>query len=213
MMRQPLHRFLEEFGSDVSSGPPLGGFRPQVVETKPPQPDPVIAQLQESYARGYEDGEAKARSEAEAQAAELAADFDRQLEEAKRALGQDIAKRLAVELRGGIERAEARLAAHVAAVLMPVLETALAESATRGLVDEIGGMLRSRQSMTIEVSGPEPLVDRVRQTIEASEMLKAAITDIRFSSGPGPEVRVTLADSIVETRLTEWLARIKEVVG
>jgi hypothetical protein len=207
-MGRSIQTFLEDFSGDAAPAPSVVEFRPRMVE-KPAAPDPSEL-IRDAYARGLEEGEAKARQEAEAQIAAIAADYDRQLEAARQALGDDVGERLVRELTAGLEQLGERLANAVATVLVPVLGAALADKAVTSLIDEIRRLAVA--DAVVEVSGSEELVERIRRRLEASDQAESVVPSLRFRTSGQPEIRIAVGDEIVETRLGEWRARIEKAL-
>ncbi|MGE0630430.1 MAG: hypothetical protein AB7O43_21755 [Hyphomicrobiaceae bacterium] len=216
-MGQPLHKFLEEFAGDedaeagdVSVHP----LRPRLAAAPPPLPTSSDnGRLGEAYARGFEEGRAAAQEQADSELMAARADFDHRLEEARSVFSQAIAERLSVDLHRQLEQMQAALSDQVASALMPVLRLAFTEAAIRELADGIRTLAGDGEAVAIELSGPQEMVDRVwgRYRELEGERASSSNPDVRFNYSDAADVRVRINDSIIESRLAEWIARLAEV--
>lgn len=209
MMGQPVHRFLEEFAGDEGhTASVVHSLRPRIVN-RIAAPDPIAAQLQEAYERGREDGATALRAETEARIAELAADAEIQIEATRSAFAQTVAERLARDLQAGLAHTGAVISEHVAAVLLPLLRDRLAEAAVREFAAELRVMVEDSGAIAVDLSGPDELVHRLLRLLSAADTWKL---EIRRAPGTDAELRVVLADTVIETRLADWLGRIEAAV-
>lgn len=222
MMARPIHHFLKEFGGGEAAAP----FQPPMPKSiaqaatpapatsaAPPAQDLVAIRVQEAYQKGLAAGRALEREAAEAQSAELAVDFDRRLEESRGAFSTALAESLAVELRTGIDAASARISAHVATALVPFLREGLTQAAITSFVKELGDMIDTTGSLAIEVACPRDIVDPLRERLaEAMAARGAPAGSIRCLPGDTTDIRVTLDDTVIETRLADWLSRLEGVL-
>lgn len=217
-MARPLHHFLKEFGSTEldSDEPPFQPPMPKppapVIDTGP-APDVIASRLQEAYQQGVEAGRAIEREAAEAQSAELAVDFDRRLEEVRRTFSQGLVDGLLDELRAGLETARLTVSSHVATALVPMLREGLTRAAIASFVDELGGMITTAEGLAIEVACPRTLAEPLRQALgEAMAKRGAPPGSVRCIPGDGAEIRVTLNETVIETRLADWQSRLEGVL-
>lgn len=216
-MARPIHHFLKEFGSgEASFQPPMPTLDPQIVVPNvamPPGPDPVEIQIQDAYQQGLEAGRAFEREQAETQAAELAIDFDRRLDEARKTFSEKLAESLADEFRAGLEAARLSISGHVATILMPLLRNGLTQSAIQTFVAELDSMIESAEGVTVEVVCPRALMEPVRAALgEAMARRGAPPGTVRCILGESAEVRVAINDTVLETRLADWLSRLEGVL-
>jgi hypothetical protein len=217
MMARPIHHFLKEFGSgETSFQPPMPtpDLRIDVpVVAAPPAPDPVEMQVQDAYQQGLEAGRAFEREQSEAQAAEMVIDFNHRLEEAQKAFSVKLAESLADEFRAGLEAARLSISSHVATALMPLLRNGLTHSAIHAFVAELDSMIESAEGMTVEVVCPRALMEPVRAALgEAMARRGAPPGTVRCMLGDNAEVRVAINDTVLETRLADWLSRLEGVL-
>jgi hypothetical protein len=218
MMARPIRHFLKEFGSGEANLPsPLAKLVPAApVETAAapaPAPDMLAIKVQEAYQKGLAAGRALEREAMEAQAAELAVDFERQLESVRGTFSAALADNLAAELRAGIEGVSARLSSHVATVLLPFLRDGITQAAITSFVQELGGMIDTTEGLSVEVACPKDIIDLVRERLaEAMAARGAPPGSVRCVPGDTADIRVTLNETVIETRLAEWLTRLEGVL-
>ena len=215
-MARPIHHFLREFASGEEAPP--APVRAPVQKAVPmpaaaPQPDMLASRLQDSYQKGVAAGRAQERQEIETQTAELSIDFERRLEEVKSRFSKALAEQLADEVRVGIERARLAISTHVATALVPVLRTSVTKIAIASFVDELNEMVELTEGMAIDVACPRELVEPVREALgEAMGRRGAPAGSVRCIPGDVAEVRVKVNDTVIETRLADWLSRLDGVL-
>ncbi len=215
MMGLPAHRFLEEFALDVTAFPAaIAGLRRQSERRLPPAgeaaADEVAVRIQAAYAQGYAAGEDAERAAGEARLAELAADAERKMAEAETAFGRGLADRLSRDLVAEIGLARERFAAQIASVLLPILRRRMTEDCVSDLARQAAGILGAGDTIVVDLRGPETLVEMVLAAVEALQTGDAPSLRSRFRChvAEGSEVSVAYADSVIEARLGEWLARL-----
>lgn len=210
-MGKPVHRFLEEFVSDDGhSSAVVLSLRPRPVE-RIAVPDPMTITLQEAYARGRQEGEGAARATVEFDMAALAADCERRLEVVKALFSKNTADNLARELREGLSQIGAHVSEQVAIVLLPFLGDRVAKLAIREFATELRSIVEDTRASIVELSGPDELVKPLLLQLENETTWKAgsAGPEIRRGEGGQSELRAVIDCSVIETRLAEWIERIK----
>jgi hypothetical protein len=215
MMVRPIQHFLKEFDSgEAPFQPPLPEPAPApAVKTVTPALDALAHRLQESYQQGVAAGRLLEREAAEAQAAELAVDFERRLEDVRSAFSAALADALAAELRAGIASASARLSSHVATALVPFLRDGLTRAAIDSFVKELGDMVDTTEGLSVEVACPKEIIELLRERLgEAMAARGAPPGSVRCIPGDAADIRVALNEAVIETRLADWLARLEGVL-
>ncbi len=217
-MARPIHHFLQEF-SDGNEPPPAMPAKPDPVASSTPAavstpaPDMMAIRIEEAYQRGVTAGRTLERQEMETQATVLSIDFERRLEETKRRFSAALSDRLAGELRAGVDNARLTISSHVATALMPFLRAGVTQAAVESFVAELGDMIEMDEGMTVEVTCPRELLEPLREALgEAMAKRGAPPGSVRCVPGDGSEIRVALDNTVIETRLTEWLARLDGVL-
>lgn len=217
-MARPIQHFLKEFASgETHFQPPLARPVPAApVETAAaptPAPDMLAIKVQEAYQKGLAAGRALEREATEAQAAELAVDFERQVEAVRSTFSAALADNLVTELRTAVEAASARLSSHAATALMPFLRDGITQAAITSFVKELGSMIDTTEGLSVEVACPKDIVDLLRERLaEAMAARGAPPGSVRCVPGDTADIRVTLNETVIETRLAEWLSRLEGVL-
>ncbi|MFM9938884.1 MAG: hypothetical protein ACKVP7_05245 [Hyphomicrobiaceae bacterium] len=213
-MRQPAHRFLEEFSTDEQA-PPSPIVLPLRRRAEAMQPPPPPERPSDAYAKGYLEGQAVGRSQVEGELAALVADCEQRLEDAKRMFSEAVAHTLTAELDRQLAHMHATIEDQVLAVLSPVLRHLLTDAAIRELTAALRHLARDGEALTIELTGPEDLIQRVwRRYCELEPSQPGGMAPVvRFQPSESPQIRANVNGTLIESRLAEWITRISEVTG
>jgi hypothetical protein len=220
-MARPIHHFLKEFasGEEMASAPPPSQVpvkKPQsaapAAATAPP-PDMMASRLQDSYQQGVAAGRAQERQLIETETLELSIDFERRLEDSKRKFSKALAEQLADEVRNGIERARLSISTHVAAALVPFMRAGVTQAAVASFVAELSDMVELTEGVAIDVTCPREVAEPLREALgDAMGRRGAPPGSVRCIPGDVAEIRVKINDTVIETRLAEWLSRLDGVL-
>ena len=173
----------------------------------------LASRLQDSYQQGVAAGRAQERREIDTQTAELSIDFERRLEDARGGFSKALAEQLADEVRTGIERARLAISTHVATALVPLLRASVTQAAIASFVAELSDLVEITEGVAIDVACPRELVELVREALgDAMARRGAPPGSVRCIPGDVAEVRVKLNDTVIETRLADWLSRLDGVL-
>jgi hypothetical protein len=214
-MGQPVHMFLEDFDCEVGGAQSAGSSRSWEPHVPAVRASPATgAQLDEAYAKGLEAGIAEGWPMRETEIERLRAEAELQFDGAKAGFSREVLEQLLEGQARQFEALHNRLADQLLDVLLPVLRHGLMESAIRALVEELSGLAINRNSLVIELSGPREIVERVRrlhmeQSSAASEL---PVANLRVSHGDTLEVQIKCGETVVETRVQEWIDRITEAL-
>jgi hypothetical protein len=189
MSALPAAGYLIEFGAKGCPGAPA---------------DDTATRIEEAFARGSAEARAAARSECEAEVARRSEEFARQLAADRQAWAAETGDKLAGQLTAGLRTIEESIANSLANVLEPFLVAELRRQAIDELALIMRGLMSQEDGMTLEVSGPDDLLAALRERL-AGDGLK-----VRFAAAEGSDVRVHADQTIIETRLGIWLAKVKE---
>ncbi len=217
-MARPIHHFLKEFGGEEAPFQPPIRTTPELplempAVEMPAAPDLVAIKVHEAYQQGLEAGRAFEREQSETQATELAIDFDRRLDDVQKTFSEKLAEGLADELRVGLDAARLSISTHVATALIPLLRSGLTQSAIQVFVAELDAMIENAEGVIVEVVCPRVLMEPVRAALgEAMARRGAAPGTVRCIAGDSAEVRVAINNTVLETRLADWMSRIEGVL-
>ncbi|MET3414849.1 hypothetical protein [Methylobacterium sp. 1030] len=182
---------------------PTGADRP--LPQAEPAPD-VEALIRAARDEGRRAGEARGAllveqalaAQAQAHAAAGAAERNRWVEDEAAVLGAAFAEQ--------IQALEARLARSTARVLLPFLAEGLRREALREVEALVSPLTEEGRCTTLTLSGPEDLVSALAARLGVAP--NALV--IRFDAGP--DVRVQVDDTVIETRLQAWGERLGTLI-
>lgn len=190
--------------------------RPATAEPVRPAPQPAAhpagaapLYTAEDVARAAAEARAAALAEAEAErsaCAQALADaeamfatrLDTELAHARAAWCAAEGERLAGALGAGLAALEARICEGVAAVLRPFLREKARERAVESFARRVGDLLRHPGATpALTICGPADLLIALRARLPET-------AGISFAEAPGPELRVTCEDTVLETQMAAW---------
>lgn len=137
-------------------------------------------------------------AERNASATRLAAERDRWASEEGRLLAETLMQ--------GLADIEARITACVARILSGFLAERLIERATRELAQSIRQILAGADGKIVEVTGPADVVAKL------SDALAGDSAAVAFHPNASADVRIVCDETLVEARLSPWLARLSPAV-
>lgn len=180
-----------------------GAGRPAQQIAPPPDVEAFVRAAREE---GRREGEARAAqaadqalvAQAEAHAGMLVAERRRWAETEASVLAAAFAERFQI--------LEGRLAQSTARALLPFLADGLRREALRELQEIVAPLTEDGRYAAVSISGPEDLVS----ALAAHLGLAAATLVTRFDAGP--DVRVQVDDTVIETRLRAWGERLGTLV-
>lgn len=174
-------------------------------EPSPPPPD-LDAIAAAARAEGRREGEAQAREAAQAAVAAEREAAAAALAEARQHWVEAESAVLANAVAEQARALEERLADSLARVLQPILTEALRQAAIRDLHATLASLLANDQAGTLAVTGPADLVEALAHRLDLPP------DRIAVASNSGPDLRVRLNGTVVETRLGAWAERIAALV-
>jgi hypothetical protein len=166
----------------------------------------AAARVAEAHAAGLEKGKAAALATAEAKLEEQRAQFQRQLALERAAWAAREGETLARQLEAGLRALEAQIADAVARLLAPLVEARLRHQAVAELRAELDALLTRDPRLSLSIAGPEDLL----------EVLRGLLSDQRCSvsyvASDACDISVAADQTLLQTRLAGWKARIEEAV-
>jgi hypothetical protein len=200
MTAAAIARYLVEF--DAAAEPRSGSAMPRPTAT--PSATGHAAAIDDAFARGIERGKAVAAADLDAKLAEQRAQSEKQLAAAREAWVLQEADRLSVQLTGGLKDMEERIAAIVARLLQPFLAEKLRSRAIAGLIENLNILLAQAEGTAVSVFGAPDLLEVLRAR------LGGELANVSYHPGQGSDVRVTVGQTVLETRLAGWIETIEE---
>jgi len=202
MSAAPIARYLLELdaGEDAKATPAAGP------STGKPSTVSKVAMVDEVYAKGFENGKAAAEAQIATEIAERDTLHDKELASAREAWARLESGRLAEQLVKGLEALEARLAETTARILKPFLATEMHRNAVSELAETLTVLRTREKTADIAISGAPDLLEALRVRLEGK------LENVTYRVSDACDVRVTVGQTVLETRLGAWLRQIEEAV-
>ncbi len=166
-----------------------------------PDPVDVQASIEAWYEKGLAEGMQKAKDACNAAILQQEQDLKAKLELARKTWAETEGAALAQQTANAIAALKEEMEDAVARILRPLLEKRLVDEALAKLAIEIGKLLSDDDAIRFKISGPPDLVSQFRERIPET-------VPVVTIGGDRPEVSVFANKTVIETRLSEWLARI-----
>ena len=202
MSSAPIARYLLELdtGDDARAAPAL---RPGAGKPSTARKATVV---EEAHANGFESGKAAAEAQIAGKLEEQEASHRNELFSARQAWARLESERLAEQLVKGLEELEARLAGTMARILKPFLAAELHRRAIVDLAESLTVLRTQEKAAVIGVSGAADLLEALRARLEGK------FDNVTFHPSEACDVRVTVGQTVLETRVGAWMTRIEEAV-
>jgi hypothetical protein len=166
-----------------------------------PNPIDIQAATEAWHEKGLAEGMEKARAACDAAIAKKEEEFRVKIEQARRAWAETEGALLALQISRAVAALKAEIEAGLVRVLTPIMEQSLIDEALAKVAVEIGRLLSDDDAIKLKIFGPSDLVSQLSKRMPPS--LAVAVT-----AKDQPEVTVFANKTVIETRLTEWLARL-----
>lgn len=197
----PIGSFLVDFGSEAVaaiSDEPL--HAPAIAAD---DEDTQAQQIEAAYERGREEARAAAQAELEARLEEQRATLEQSLAASREAWCNEEAGRVAEQLKAALGELEDRIAQSVEHVLRPFLIQAVRDKAMAELRTTVRELVAASPGITLEISGPEDLLEAVRSSLSPS------VATVSYVTNEACELAVKAGASVIETRISAWLDQIE----
>lgn len=158
--------------------------------------------VEEAHARGQDEARKAAEEEALALLEKHKADLEQALTAARKTWCEAEGPKLAEQLLAAIGDMHNSVAESVERVLTPFVGEAVREEAVRQLRTAVDDLIATNRGISIEVSGPEDLLDAMRAS------LSGAGVAVSYIVNEASDVQIKAGGSIVETRIAAWLRSI-----
>jgi hypothetical protein len=194
MSAAPIAHYLLELdaGGDASAAPASSAT--------------AAAMVQEAHASGFESGKAAAEAQIGGKLEEQELLHRNELASAREAWTRQEGGRLAEQLMKGLEELEARLADTTARILKPFLAVELQRGAIADLVESLTVLRAQDKAAVISVFGAGDLLEALRARLDGK------LDNVAYHPSQTCDVRMTVGQTVLESRLGAWMARIEEAV-
>jgi hypothetical protein len=166
-----------------------------------PNPIDIQAATEAWHEKGLVEGMEKARAACDAAIAKKEEECRVKIEQARRAWAETEGALLALQISRGVAALKAEIETGLVRVLTPLMEQSLIDEALAKVAVEIGKLLSDDDAIKLKIFGPPDLVSQLSKRMPPSVAVAVTAND-------QPEVTVFANKTVIETRLTEWLARL-----
>jgi hypothetical protein len=204
---RPVAQYLDEFGSEPFVAG-LGEASQDAADVKLPD-EPAVADpsvlLLAAREEGFGEGRAAANAEYETQITRERLAFEAQLAaERQRWAGQE-GETLSGAIKASFVEVESNIAASVERILTPFVVDAMRRRMVELLTEHINVLLGGSERPIIAIHGPEDLLAKLRDKLDASACA------IAFSPDFSIYVQIVAGQTMIESRIGAWLERIKSL--
>ena len=196
------HYLLELDAGDDAGAPSAPGLR-----AGRPLKAAKATILEEAHAKGFESGKAAAGAQLAGKLEQQEALYRKELAAAREAWTREEGGRLAGQLLEGLHGLEARLTDATARVLKPFLGAQMQRRAVADLVESLTVLQAQDKAAAISICGAADLLEALRARLDGK------LGNVAYHPGEGCDVRVTVGQTVLETRIGAWMARIEEAVA
>jgi hypothetical protein len=202
MSAAPIARYLLELdaGDDARATPA------EMTSAGKPSTTSKVAMVDEAFTKGFESGKAAAEGQIAGKIAERDTLHLKELASAREAWTRLESGRLAEQLVKDLEALEARLAGTTARILKPFLAVELHRRAITDLAESLTVLRTQEKTAVISVSGAADLLEALRLRLEGK------FENVTYHQSGACDVRVTVGQTVLETRVGAWMARIEEAM-
>jgi hypothetical protein len=105
-----------------------------------------------------------------------------------------------------LEALEARLADTTARILKPFLATEMHRRAIADLAESLTALRSQEKTAHIGISGAADILESLRARLEGK------LENVTYRQSDACDLRVTVGQAVLETRIGAWMARIEEAM-
>lgn len=166
----------------------------------------IELKIKETFELGRAEGQSEASVLFNAEKLRLERDFQEQLAAAEADFMDRIGTRLYEQVEAGLAVISTGLSSSLATVLSPLVEQNLRARAVAGFAGEIERLTQGLEGVTIDISGPQHLIDALRAR-PGIDLMR-----FTFTRSEQPELSMKLDDVVVETRLGHLIDAVKDTI-
>jgi hypothetical protein len=207
MTAVPISRYLTELPVTrlpVDHAPAQRGTRLARIMDARPEIDPAV-EIDKAYRRGLEDGASAARAEYAKQLDDLRHVAAEERVADRLAWAGEEGARLADRMDAAVVEVEGRIAEVVARILEPFLMEQQRRRALNEFVQAITDLTQRQRGLALTITGPEDLLVGISERLNGRVPLVLQVTD-------DPDVRVETDDTVIESRIQDWMNRVAEAM-
>jgi len=189
-------RFLEDFGAAK------GAANAAVSRDVPVAKDPTA----EAFAKGVEAGRAVAQEEHEAKLASQQTLFAKRIDLERQKWIVGVAAKFTDTLTTGMRDMEMRIVDTAARILRPFVEAELHAKVIAELQANLAALLAAEPGVQLHVKGPANILAVLEKQLGNKQ------PPATFETTDDVDVRIAAGQATLETRLGEWLSKLKEAM-
>jgi hypothetical protein len=204
MIPRPIAHYLAHFESraDAASGsePPSSDSCGDLFEQqRDSDPEAAVRMAREE---AFADGIAAASKEWETKLTQQTQAFELRLAGERENWAQAESEKLCEKVQAAFIEIESNIAECVARILRPLVADAARRTIIDRLVEVIGVLLRGQKSPMLRIAGPEDLLTALQ------ERLSRFSAEFEYSCNESVDVRIAAGETLIESQLAEFAARI-----
>ena len=204
----PLAQFLQHFDAPE---PVMEEPEAEIVAAFDIEPEPALPSLEEqlevSRSAGLEEGRAAAQAEYELQLEQERQDFETRLASEKEAWMDSVAHQMVERLEKSLVDLQEATARSLVVILEPFLTQAVRDRAIGEAIAQIGRLMEADGHALLRVSGPSNLIERIRAAFPGR------LSGVEFVTSEAADVTCLARDTVIETRLRDWLDALSPTEG
>lgn len=206
MSVMPLAQYLRDFDSDWESGPAIRIELDTAAEGEVlvASAEQLASETAEAHALGLQEGREAAEREYEERLAEEHLKFQQQLALERQVWIGDTGERLAEQIKSGLSEIARSLAETSAHLLVPFLSARIRDQALADIQAKLAILLARSDATTIDVHGPEDLLQELRNQLSDTS------ATVNFVVSTAADLRVSIDETVIETRIADWVATLQE---
>ncbi len=169
--------------------------------------DAVAAASSEAYERGRADGVAFASADYEKKLNDLLNEHEAKLSDMRQEMERDIGEQLWQRLSDELHALRELYTEQTAKVIVPFLGEEIRKKAVLELVASVSRLVTEDQTVKIEVTGKQALLDGFQVAMPKH------ILNVTYSATDETEIRIKANETVIESRISDWLRRMERALA
>lgn len=158
------------------------------------------------YSRGFSEAQSSVAQKYEALLKEKTEAFQAELAAERAQWAERSADQSVLLIKEEIARCETAIGEQVARLLLPLVETQLAQGAVREIRDLVRRLLAESPEAHMRISGPSTMVEAMRTAL-GENGLHASVQESDVL-----DLKVEIDQVVIESRVSKWVERLREAI-